>query len=56
MQTCVRCSKSDTEVFRLVKCAGCFKQVCEECAIRFYGRYFCSNTCAQNFFFLVEDE
>jgi len=34
----------------------CFKMVCEECAIRLYGRYFCSHLCATNFFFIHDDE
>jgi hypothetical protein len=29
--------------------------ICEECAVRLYGRYFCSHSCATNFFFDVED-
>jgi hypothetical protein len=55
MQSCVRCGKEDAEVFRLVKCPVCFKMVCEECAVRLYGRYFCSHACATNFFFDVDD-
>ena len=38
------------------KCPICFKQVCEECAIRSYGRCFCSKRCADTFFFGDDDE
>lgn len=51
MVECVRCGKSDLEVYRLIKCPVCFKQVCDDCAVRLYGKYFCSNTCAQTFFY-----
>jgi hypothetical protein len=56
MQQCVRCEKADTEVYRLVKCPVCYSMVCDDCAVRLYGRYFCSQDCATNFFFIVEDE
>lgn len=56
MIECSRCGKSDTEAWRILKCPMCFKLVCEECAVRLYGRYFCSRDCAHNFFHHFEDE
>lgn len=47
---CVRCDKPDTEV-RLSKCPICFKKYCEECRYHFSGRDFCSQFCAEYFFF-----
>jgi hypothetical protein len=55
-QSCARCGKSDTEAWRLVKCPMCYKVVCEDCAVRHYGRYFCSNACATSFFMPIGDE
>jgi hypothetical protein len=55
MQECASCGKADTEVYRLVKCPVCFKVVCESCTVRLYGRYFCSQACATNFFFDFDD-
>jgi hypothetical protein len=54
-QHCAICEKQDIEVYRLVKCPVCFKWICEECAVRLYGRYFCSRSCAANFFFDVDE-
>jgi hypothetical protein len=34
----------------------CFKPVCEECAIRRYAQKFCSEDCAQYFFFGTGEE
>ncbi len=51
MTECVGCGKSDLEAYRLIKCPVCFKHVCDDCAVKLYGRYFCSNTCAQTFFY-----
>lgn len=55
MHQCATCKKEDTEVYRLVKCPVCFKMICEDCAVRIYGRYFCSQTCAASFFFDIDD-
>ena len=52
---CVTCQATDQDR-RLEKCPICFKQVCEECAIRSYGRCFCSKRCADQFFFGYDDE
>jgi hypothetical protein len=54
-QGCTKCLKSYEEVWRLVKCPMCYKNVCEDCAVRHYGKYFCSNGCATNFFFPLEE-
>ena len=56
MQQCSQCGKEDAEAYRLMKCPMCFKVVCEECSVRLYGRYFCSNTCATNFFFTYDED
>ena len=52
---CLACQKSDQE-FRLNKCPICFKWVCDDCAIRSYGRAFCSRRCSDQFFFGDDDE
>ena len=46
---CVACKVSDQDV-RLHKCPICFKWVCENCAVRSYGRAFCERKCAEQFF------
>jgi hypothetical protein len=52
---CIQCQATDKDR-RLEKCPMCFKLVCEECAIRLYGRTFCTRTCADQFFFGDDDE
>ena len=52
---CVNCKIDDAER-RLSKCPICFKWVCEECAVRSYGRQFCAKKCADAFFFGDDDE
>jgi hypothetical protein len=52
---CVVCEKSDQEA-ELYKCPICFKQVCDPCSNRSYGRIFCSKRCADNFFFGDDDD
>jgi endogenous inhibitor of DNA gyrase (YacG/DUF329 family) len=52
---CSVCGKSDQEV-TLNKCPICFKLVCQDCAKREYGRAFCSQRCADSFFFGEDDE
>ena len=51
---CVQCSVDESGVYRLQKCPVCFRSVCERCAIRNYGRAFCSKQCAMNFFLYEE--
>ena len=46
---CLACQLSDQDV-RLHKCPICFKWVCENCAVRSYGRAFCQRKCADQFF------
>jgi hypothetical protein len=53
---CSVCSTDESGVWRLLKCPMCFKIVCENCAVRHFGKYFCSNVCATNFFVYTEDE
>jgi len=47
---CVRCDKSELES-RLHKCPICFRWICDDCGKRDYGRTFCSQRCADQFFF-----
>jgi len=59
---CIVCGKSDLEVGKsdveitLSKCPICFKLVCQDCAKREYGRIFCTQRCADMFFFGDDDE
>jgi hypothetical protein len=52
---CVQCQATDLDR-RLEKCPMCFKLICETCAVRLYGRTFCTKTCADTFFFGDDDE
>jgi hypothetical protein len=52
---CVGCQVSDQDS-RLGKCPICFKWVCDNCAVRTFGRAFCSKKCADQFFFGDDDE
>jgi hypothetical protein len=54
MIKCVKCETDETGIWRLMKCPMCYKFVCENCAVRHYGKLFCSNVCATNFFHLQE--
>ena len=51
---CVTCDKNELES-RLQKCPICFKWTCEECGKKDYGRIFCSQRCADLFFFGDEE-
>jgi hypothetical protein len=50
---CITCRKDEAveETLRLNKCPICFKQVCDDCAVRNFGRLFCSKLCSNQFFF-----
>jgi hypothetical protein len=52
---CVICQKDEQDT-TLLKCPICFKMVCHDCGRREYGRSFCSDRCAQVFFFGDDDE
>lgn len=52
---CIACQVSDQDV-RLHKCPICFKWVCDNCAVRSYGRAFCQRKCADQFFWGDEDD
>ena len=52
---CVACQKSDLDA-RLQKCQICFKWICEDCASRGFGRFFCSKKCSDQFFFGDDDD
>jgi len=52
---CLKCGKT-LDQNRLYKCPICFKHVCEEHVYRMSGREFCSNGCAQYFFFGDEED
>lgn len=51
---CVTCRKTESEV-GLHKCPICFKHYCDEHAYTMSGRAFCSQFCAEYFFFGGED-
>ena len=52
---CVNCQKDEQDV-TLLKCPICFKMVCHDCGRREYGRVFCSQRCANVFFFGDDDD
>jgi hypothetical protein len=52
---CSVCQKEDQET-TLHKCPICFKLACDNCAVRSYGRAFCTKRCADQFFFGDDDE
>jgi hypothetical protein len=52
---CVGCQKNDQEI-RLNQCPICFKWVCDNCAVRGFGRLFCSKKCNDAFFHGDEEE
>jgi hypothetical protein len=52
---CVHCKKTDDET-SLHKCPICFKYYCNEHAYLMSGRTFCSQPCAEFFFFSDADE
>ena len=52
---CVVCQASDQDR-RLNKCPICFKWVCDECAVRSFGRMFDAKMCVEQFFFGDDDE
>ena len=51
---CDKCGE-EQPIWELTKCHMCGKTACHRCASFAYGRYFCSNQCAQ-YFFYGEDE
>jgi hypothetical protein len=51
---CVKCRTDGGDVYRLLKCSMCFKLICEQCAIRNYGRIFCSKQCSMGYFLYEE--
>jgi hypothetical protein len=55
MAVCIKC-KQAAKVLRLVKCALCFKLICEKCAFRKYGQNFCGIECSRSFFFGTGEE
>jgi len=55
MAVCIKC-KQASKSLRLVKCALCFKLVCENCCFRKYGQHFCGGECARSFFFGTGEE
>jgi hypothetical protein len=52
---CIGCHTTDLDT-RLQKCPICFTWVCENCAVRGFGRFFCSKKCNDQFFFGDDDE
>jgi hypothetical protein len=55
MTACSQCNQT-SNVFRMLKCALCFKPVCEKCAVRRYAQKFCSGDCAKSFFLDADGE
>lgn len=55
MAICSKCNKT-SNILRFVKCALCFKPVCDECVVRRYAQKFCSGDCARSFFFGTGEE
>ena len=53
-KACSRCGASG-ERLALAKCTICLKQFCEGCRVARGGRHFCSQYCADEFFFSDED-
>ncbi|MDX1389846.1 MAG: hypothetical protein R3344_11690 [Acidobacteriota bacterium] len=53
-EVCKVCDKTANEV-HLNKCPICFESYCDEHKFLYSGREFCSNHCAQYFFFEDED-
>lgn len=52
---CAACQATDADT-RLNKCPICFRLVCDNCAVRSFGRLFCSRKCSDAFFHGDEDE
>ncbi|MFQ5844498.1 MAG: hypothetical protein ACE5JG_05850 [Planctomycetota bacterium] len=53
-QSCSKCAASGPKV-TLTRCPICFKTVCEACHVTRGGRLFCSQYCAEYFFFGDEE-
>jgi hypothetical protein len=51
---CSKCSAKGEKI-SLMMCPICHKMVCEKCLIHKSGRSFCSQYCAEYFFFGDED-
>ena len=51
---CSKCSAKGEKV-SLMMCPICHKMVCEKCRVHKSGRSFCSQYCAEYFFFGDED-
>ena len=51
---CMKC-KATGEKLVLIKCPICFKIVCEACRFNRGGRLFCTQYCADEFFFGDEE-
>lgn len=52
---CVFCEKTFGR-YDLYLCPICHKQTCEACGMSKGGKHFCSQYCAEYFFFADEDE
>ncbi len=55
MATCSKCNQT-SDIRRISKCVVCFKLVCADCALRRYATEFCSEQCANSFFFGTGEE
>lgn len=54
-EACHLCGKTREETY-LYKCVICHKSFCRSCGFRSHGKFFCSNRCADYFFFGDEDD
>jgi len=52
---CVFCEK-DFSRYDLYKCPICHKQACDPCGLSKGGKHFCSQYCAEYFFFVGDDD
>ena len=52
-----RCGRCEQEFpYALRRCPICRKSVCDECAVKMGGTFFCSTECAHAFFFGEQEE
>ena len=53
-KSCAVCKAAGVKIV-VTKCPICFKLVCETCRVNRGGRTFCSQFCAEEFFFGEEE-
>jgi hypothetical protein len=55
-ETCKKCFKAASDAQPLVRCPICYKAHCKECGYDHSGRTFCSQHCANYYFFADPDD